>query len=51
MLLDSLHTAEHVPKELAAYARLVPVGSYAIVHDTPLDSVKAVEEFVAANPG
>jgi cephalosporin hydroxylase len=51
VLLDSLHTAEHVAKELAAYAPLVPVGSYVIVQDTPLDSVKAVEEFVAANPG
>ena len=51
VLLDSLHTAEHVAKELGAYALLVPVGSYVIVQDTPLDSYKAVEEFVAANPG
>jgi cephalosporin hydroxylase len=51
VLLDSLHTAEHVAKELAAYAPLVPVGSYLIVQDTPVGSMKAVEEFVAANPG
>ena len=51
VLLDSLHTAEHVAKELAAYAPLVPVGSYVIVQDTPLDSYKAVEEFIAADPG
>jgi len=51
VLLDSLHTAEHVAKELAAYAPLVPVGSYVIVQDTPLDAYKAVQEFIATNPG
>ena len=51
VLLDSLHTAEHVAKELDAYTPLVPVGSYVIVQDTPVDSVRAVEEFVATNPG
>jgi len=51
VLLDSLHTAAHVAKELAAYAPLVPVGSYVIVQDTPVGPLKAVEEFIAANPG
>jgi len=51
VLLDSLHTPEHVAKELAAYAPLVPVGSYVIVQDTPVGPLRAVEEFLAANPG
>jgi cephalosporin hydroxylase len=50
VLLDSLHTAEHVANELAAYAPLVPVGSYVIVQDTPVDALETVMEFVAANP-
>lgn len=35
--LDSLHTKEHVAKELAAYAPFVSVGSYLIVQDTHLN--------------
>jgi cephalosporin hydroxylase len=34
VILDSLHTREHVREELEAYASLVPVGSYIIVQDT-----------------
>lgn len=34
VILDSLHTAEHVAGELAAYAPLVKPGSYIVVQDT-----------------
>jgi len=34
VILDSLHTADHVYDELVAYAPLVEVGSYVIVQDT-----------------
>ena len=48
--MSSLHTAEHVAKELAAYAPLVPIGSYVIVQDSPISAFKAIEAFIAANP-
>jgi cephalosporin hydroxylase len=58
VLLDSLHTKEHVAAELAAYAPLVPVGSYLIVQDTGVGPVgssiggrAAIDEFLAANDG
>lgn len=51
VILDSLHTAEHVAAELEAYAPLVPVGSYVIVQDTPVGPIHAIEPFLAAHPG
>jgi len=51
VLLDSLHTGEHVAAELKAYAPLVPAGSYVIVQDSPLDALGAIDDFLAANPG
>ena len=49
VLLDSLHSKEHVAAELAAYSPLVPVGGYIVVQDTPLDSLTAIDEFLEAN--
>jgi cephalosporin hydroxylase len=49
VLLDSLHSKEHVAAELAAYAPLVPVGSYIVVQDTPVGPLGAIDEFLEAN--
>ena len=49
VILDSLHTREHVAGELAAYAPFVPVGGYIIVQDTAVGAIHAAREFVAAN--
>ncbi|MBW2295396.1 MAG: hypothetical protein JRG94_24275 [Deltaproteobacteria bacterium] len=49
IILDSLHTKEHVAGELAAYAELVPVGGYLIVQDTMVGAIHAIHEFVEAN--
>jgi len=49
VLLDSLHSKEHVAAELEAYAPLVPVDSYVIVQDTRLGPLAAIDEFLAAN--
>jgi cephalosporin hydroxylase len=49
VLLDSLHSKEHVAAELAAYAPLVPVGSYIVVQDTLVGPLDAIDEFLEAN--
>jgi cephalosporin hydroxylase len=57
--LDSLHTYEHVARELALYGPLVTPGCYLVVEDTGLGGdgaggdwcTRAAAEFVAANPG
>src|SRR5262245_59148533 len=60
VVLDSLHTKEHVLNELRAYAPIVPVGSYIIVQDGVFNGhpvpggwgegpYEAVEAFIAEN--
>lgn len=49
VLLDSLHSAEHVAAELEAYAPLVAVDSYVIVQDTRMGPIAAIKAFLAAN--
>lgn len=50
VLLDSLHTKEHIAAELEAYAPMVSVGSYVIVQDTALGGDIAITEFLEKNP-
>ena len=58
--LDSLHTKEHVLKELRLYSRFVSLGSYLIVQDTnihghpvfpgfPEGPMEALREFMKSN--
>ena len=47
VLLDSLHSKEHVAAELEAYAPLVSRGSYLIVQDTVVGPAEAIKEFLA----
>jgi cephalosporin hydroxylase len=50
VLLDSLHTADHVYAELNAYAHLVPVGGYVVVQDTPVGPMAGIRRFLDENP-
>ncbi len=61
VILDSMHTRNHVVQELELYAPLVPPGGYIIVNDTYLTGTKwlppgdggpeqAVREFLQAHP-
>ena len=43
VILDSLHTKEHVLNELHAYAPIIPVGGYLIVQDAFLNGHPAPE--------
>jgi cephalosporin hydroxylase len=45
VILDSLHTPEHVLNELRAYSPFVQTGSYIIVQDTIVGPDKAIEKF------
>ena len=49
VLLDSLHSKEHVAAELEAYAPLVDQYSYVIVQDTALGPLAAILEFLEKN--
>lgn len=44
VLLDSLHTADHVKKELDRYSPLVSPGSYILVNDTHHDTLSTAHE-------
>jgi cephalosporin hydroxylase len=58
VILDSLHTQQHVEAELAVYAPLVPIGGYVIVEDSNIGRIRrdlmpgpfqAIERFLAAS--
>lgn len=50
VLLDSLHTADHVYAELSAYAPLVPVGGYVVVQDTLVGPIGGIRRFLDEHP-
>ncbi len=47
VILDSLHTTEHVLNELRAYAPFVQAGSYIVVQDTVVGPNKSIEIFLS----
>jgi cephalosporin hydroxylase len=49
VILDSLHSKEHVANELKAYSPLIPVDGYIVVQDTESGPLEAIDEFLAAN--
>jgi cephalosporin hydroxylase len=50
VLLDSLHTADHVYDELNDYTHLVPVGGCVVVQDTPVGPIYGIQKFLKENP-
>lgn len=48
VMLDSMHSHDHVIEELAAYAQLVSVGSYCVVFDTFVEDLP--DKFFADRP-
>jgi cephalosporin hydroxylase len=50
VILDALHTADHVHRELQMYSPLVDVGSYIMVQDTYFDHPPAFHEGYGPGP-
>jgi cephalosporin hydroxylase len=52
VVLDSLHTKDHVLQEMKTYGPLVTPGQYMVVEDTVTigEPVQAIEEFLRINP-